>query len=96
MPWQNQHSDQIKTTVGITKIRHSTTPPAIKKRISFPQELCYREKEKQAEELQELNLVSCGDENVKNFIAGNLKNCFTVSQKITSDRVILDIIKNGL
>ena len=29
MPWQNQHSDQIKTTVGITKIRHPTTPPAI-------------------------------------------------------------------
>ena len=92
MPWQNQHSDQIKTTVGITKIRHPTTPPAIKKRMSSPKELCYREKE----ELQELNLVSCGDENVKNFIAGNLKNCFTVWQKITSDRVILDIIKSGL
>ena len=29
MPWQNQHSDQIKTVVGITKIRHPTTPPAI-------------------------------------------------------------------
>ena len=33
---------------------------------------------------------------VKNFIAGNLKNYYTVWQKITNDRVILDIIKNGL
>ena len=64
-----------------------------------PEELCYREKGKQAEqlqELQELNLVSCGDKNIKNFIAGNLKYNFSVWQKITSDRVILDIIKNGL
>ena len=103
MPWQNQHSDQIKTVVGITKIRHPTTPPAIitsnQKTDIPPEELCYREKGKQAEqlqELQELNLVSCGDKNIKNFIAGNLKYNFSVWQKITSDRVILDIIKNGL
>ena len=29
MPWQNQCSDQIKTVVGTTKIRHPTTPPEI-------------------------------------------------------------------
>ena len=41
-------------------------------------------------------LSKCGDKNVKNVIAGNLKYNFTVWQKIASDRVILDIIKNGL
>ena len=40
--------------------------------------------------------MSCGVKNVKNFIAGNLKNYYTVWQKITSDRAILDIIKKGL
>ena len=85
MPWRNQHSDQIKTTVGITKIRHPTTPPTIitsnQKTDIPPEELCNRMKGKQAEqlqELQELNLVSCGDKNVKHFLAGNLKNYFTV------------------
>ena len=29
MPWQNQHSDQIKIAIGITKIRHPTTPQTI-------------------------------------------------------------------
>ena len=29
MPWQNQHSNQIKTTVGIIEIRHPTTTTAI-------------------------------------------------------------------
>ena len=29
MSWQNQHSEQIKKVVGITKFRHPTTPPAI-------------------------------------------------------------------
>ena len=64
-----------------------------------PEELCYSKKGKQAEqlqELQELNLVSCGDKNIKNFIAGDLKYNFSVWQKITSDRVILDTIKNSL
>ena len=64
-----------------------------------PEELCYREKGKQAEqlqELQELNLVSSGDKNIKNFLGGNLKYNFTIWLKITSDKVILDIIKNGL
>ena len=103
MSWQNQHSEQIKKVVGITKFRHPTTPPAIitsnQKTDIPPEELWYREKGKQAEqlqELQELNLVSCGDKNIKNFIAGNLKYNFSVWQKITSDRVILDIIKSGL
>ena len=112
MPWQNQHSDQIKTTVGIIKIRHPTTPGIITSNEKTdiptptpstpsppPEELCYEENEKRAEELnelQELNLVSCGDKNVENVVAGNLKNYFIVWQKITSGRVILDIIKNGL
>ena len=103
MSWQNQHSGQIKTTEGTTKIRHPATPPAIitsnQKKDIPTEELCYIEKGKQAEQLQklqELNLVSCGDKNVKNFMAENLKNYFTVWQKFTSDRVILDIIKNGL
>ena len=29
MPWQNHNSDQIKTVVGISKIRHPTTQPGI-------------------------------------------------------------------
>ena len=100
---QNQQLDQIETTVVITKIRHPTKPPTIitsnQKTDIPPEELSYREKGKQAEQLQELqevNLVSCGDKNAKNFTVGNLKNYFTVWQKITSNRVILDIIKNGL
>ena len=93
MPWLNQHSGQIKTVVGIIKIRHPTTPPAIiisnQKTDIPPEELCYREKGKQAEQLQELqkiNLVSCGDKNTKKFIEGNLKYKLTVWQKITSDQ----------
>ena len=100
---QNQQLDQIETTVVITKIRHPTKPPTIitsnQKTDIPPEELSYREKGKQAEQLQELqevNLVSCGDKNAKNFTVGNLKNYFTVWQKITSNRVILDIIKNDL
>ena len=43
-----------------------------------------------------MNSVSCVGKNVSNVIASNLKNYYTVWQKITSDRVILNIIKNGL
>ena len=100
---QNQQLDQIETTVVITKIRHPTKPPTIitsnQKTDIPPEELCYREKGRQAEQLQELqkvNLVSCGDKNAKNFTVGNLENYFTVWQKITSNRVILDILKNCL
>ena len=45
------------------------------------EELCYREKGKKAEqlqELQELNLVSCGGKNIKNFIAENFKYNFSL------------------
>ena len=57
---------------------------------------CNTKQTEQLQELQELNSVSCGGRNVKNFIAGNLKNYYAIWQKITSDRVIPDIIKNGL
>ena len=43
-----------------------------------------------------MNSVSFCGKNVTKFIAGNLKNFYTVWQKATSDRVILDNIKNGL
>ena len=85
--------------VGITKVRYPTIPPAIitnnqKVDIPPPEELCYREKGKQAkqlQELQELNSVSCGGKNVKNVIAGSFKNYYTAWQEITTDRVILDV-----
>ena len=41
-------------------------------------------------------LVSCDCKNVKNVMDSNLKNYCTGWQKITSDRVIHDFIKNGL
>ena len=103
MPWQNQHlSDQIKM-VDITKVRYPITPLAIvtnNQKMDIPPEDLFLKGEGETSKAitgtTELNSVSCGGKNVKNFIASILKNYYTVWQKNISDRAILGIIKNGL
>ena len=70
--WYNKNQVHYNTTCNNHQQSKNGYPP---------EELCYREKGKQAEQLQklqELNSVSCGGKNVKNFTAGNLKNDYTV------------------
>ena len=58
--------------------------------------LCCWEKGKKAEKLHKFKSVSYDDKNIIRFIVGNLKNYYNKMQKVTSGRVLLDIIKNSL
>ena len=77
-----------------TQHQHQKQQSISKKLASLLEKLCYWEKREQVEQkplLLELKKVS-----TSNFKVGNLKIHYSDWEKITSDRIVPDIIKNGL
>ena len=62
------------------------------KHQSPPKQLCAREQERPEEQLQEQMLLGVS----KSYVASYIKNHLQNWKAITSDKVIIDIVKNAL